>query len=478
MRAEDLLVAVFPEQLACQDNAAPGPIEMPDHPLVRETLRDCLTEAMDIDGLRAVLDRARRRRDQRVARETPEPSVFAHEILNANPYAFLDDAPLEERRARAVTLRRGLPASVADDVGRLDPAAIAAVVDEAWPDLRDADELHDLLLDLGALPERDGDAVGRLSRRPDRGRARGAAPPRRAASSGSPAERRSLAATVWPARALRARPGRAARAAGRRVVRSRRRAGRDRAGAARAGRPDHRGGARDGARPRARRGGRGAGRGRGRGRRAPRALHARGHRGRAGRVVRAPAARAHPSPHPRRPAPRSSSRCRPPCSCASSCPGSTRGPRRSSTAATGSLRVIERLQGFEAAAGVWERDLLPSRVAGYEPGWLDELCLSGEVAWGRLGLHESARHAGRRLSATVPVALLLRRDLAWLLAPRPAPPTPRRTGRRRRVADPALGPGARRAGASASARAPPSWTTSPRACGACASRSRKRSASS
>jgi ATP-dependent Lhr-like helicase len=87
----------------------------------------------------------------------------------------------------------------------------------------------------------------------------------------------------------------------------------------------------------------------------------------------------------------------------------------------GLLRVIERLQGFEAAAGVWERELLPSRVAGYQPGWLDDLCLSGEVAWGRLGLHESARHAGRRLSATVPVALLLRRDLAWLLTPRPAP---------------------------------------------------------
>jgi ATP-dependent Lhr-like helicase len=85
--------------------------------------------------------------------------------------------------------------------------------------------------------------------------------------------------------------------------------------------------------------------------------------------------------------------------------------------------VIERLQGFEAAAGVWERELLPSRVVGYQPGWLDDLCLSGEVTWGRLGLHESARHAGRRLSATVPVALLLRRDLPWLLAPRRAPGT-------------------------------------------------------
>ena len=105
----------------------------------------------------------------------------------------------------------------------------------------------------------------------------------------------------------------------------------------------------------------------------------------------------------------------------------------------GLLRVIERLQGFEAAAGAWERELLPARVAGYEPGWLDELCLSGEVAWGRLGLHESARHAGRRLSATVPVALLLRRDLPWLLAPRPEPDRPR-TDRRRASAIQPSGP--------------------------------------
>src|SRR5678815_5444281 len=129
MRAEDLLVAVFPAQLACQDNMEAGPIEVPDHPLVRETLRDCLTEAMDIEGLRACLTALHAGQIKRVTRETPEPSVFAHEILNANPYAYLDDAPLEERRARAVTLRRGLPAAVADDVGRPDPGARRAVVD-------------------------------------------------------------------------------------------------------------------------------------------------------------------------------------------------------------------------------------------------------------------------------------------------------------------------------------------------------------
>ena len=121
MRAEDLLVAVFPAQLACQDNIGAGPIEIPDHPLVTETLRDCLTEAMDVEGLRGRLEALHAGRIRCVTRETPEPSVFAHEILNANPYTFLDDAPLEERRARAVTLRRGLPASVAEDMGRLDP---------------------------------------------------------------------------------------------------------------------------------------------------------------------------------------------------------------------------------------------------------------------------------------------------------------------------------------------------------------------
>src|SRR5439155_324485 len=126
--AEDLLASVFPAQLGCQDNAV-GPIEIPDHPLVKETLRDCLTEAMDAQGLKRCLEALFSGKIRRVARETPEPSVFAHEILNANPYAYLDDAPLEERRARAVTLRRGRPAELADDVGRLEPEAIAAVVE-------------------------------------------------------------------------------------------------------------------------------------------------------------------------------------------------------------------------------------------------------------------------------------------------------------------------------------------------------------
>ncbi len=114
MRADDLLAAVFPDQAACPENLT-GPIRIPDHLLVRETIGNCLHEAMDVDGLRDVLQRHRvRARCARVAIDTPEPSPFCHEILNANPYAYLDDAPLEERRARAVQLRRTLR----DDVRR------------------------------------------------------------------------------------------------------------------------------------------------------------------------------------------------------------------------------------------------------------------------------------------------------------------------------------------------------------------------
>ncbi len=150
MRADDLLAAVFPAQVACQENAT-GPIEIPDHPLVRQTVRDCLFEAMDTERLRGLLERIERG-DLRVhARDTTEPSPFAHEVLNAKPYAFLDDAPLEERRTRAIALRRTLPVHQRD-LGALAAAAIARVVAEARPVSRDADELHDALLGLVLVP--------------------------------------------------------------------------------------------------------------------------------------------------------------------------------------------------------------------------------------------------------------------------------------------------------------------------------------
>jgi ATP-dependent Lhr-like helicase len=152
MRSDDLLASVFPDVAACQENIT-GDMDIPDHPLVREVMKDVLHEALDLDGLKEVLRGMASGAIRTVAVDTPVPSAFSHEILNANPYAFLDDAPLEERRARAVELRRTLPASVLEEVGKLDPAAIAQVTEDAWPEVRDADELHDALLTLVALPQ-------------------------------------------------------------------------------------------------------------------------------------------------------------------------------------------------------------------------------------------------------------------------------------------------------------------------------------
>ena len=148
--ADDLMAAVFPDAAACLENVA-GDREIPDHPLVNQAVRDCLQEAMDFAGLAAVLMRIHGGEIQCVARDTPEPSPLSHEILNARPYAFLDDTPLEERRAAAVYTRRATDPSSANDLGALDAAAIERVRDEQRPDPRDADELHDVLLTAGFL---------------------------------------------------------------------------------------------------------------------------------------------------------------------------------------------------------------------------------------------------------------------------------------------------------------------------------------
>jgi len=151
-RSADLLASVFPDVAQCQENAD-GPIQVPDHPLLREVMKDIFTEALDLEGLKDVLRRINSGAIKCIAVDTPVPSVFSHEILNSNPYAYLDDAPLEERRARAVEMRRTLPESVLQEVGALNPAAIAEVRAGAWPDVRDADELADALHTLIALPE-------------------------------------------------------------------------------------------------------------------------------------------------------------------------------------------------------------------------------------------------------------------------------------------------------------------------------------
>src|SRR5438105_35162 len=145
--SDDLMAAVFPDAAACPENL-PGDRELPDHPLVNQAVRDCLEEAMDFDGLARVLQRIHAGELHLVARDTPEPSPLSHDILNARPYAFLDDAPLEERRTQAVSMRRG---GDVDEMSALDAAAIERVRDEARPDPRDADELHDALLTAGFL---------------------------------------------------------------------------------------------------------------------------------------------------------------------------------------------------------------------------------------------------------------------------------------------------------------------------------------
>ena len=152
MRADDLLAAAFPDAAACIENI-PGDRQIPDHPLVNQTVRDCLEEAMDLPRLTAILERIHAGQIRCLARDTTEPSPLSHEILNARPYAFLDDAPLEERRAHAVQTRRSSDDKDTIALGVLDGSAIATVRDEAKPDPRDEDELHDTLVTVGFLTD-------------------------------------------------------------------------------------------------------------------------------------------------------------------------------------------------------------------------------------------------------------------------------------------------------------------------------------
>src|SRR6185437_335545 len=154
MKSEDLLATVFPDQVACLENIV-GERKIPDHPLVAQTLQDCLYDAMDLEGLVALLKRLESGEARIVARDLTAPSQLAAEVLGARPYAFLDGAPLEERRTQAVASRGFVDAQSAEDLGKLDADAIAAVREEAWPAPRDADEMHEALLSLGAIGDAD-----------------------------------------------------------------------------------------------------------------------------------------------------------------------------------------------------------------------------------------------------------------------------------------------------------------------------------
>ncbi|WP_201315191.1 DEAD/DEAH box helicase [Dyella sp. EPa41] len=156
MKSEDLLATVFPDQVACLENIV-GERQIPDHPLVNQTLHDCLREAMDVDGLLHILRGLEEGSIRVVARDLAAPSPLAGEVLNAAPYAYLDDAPLEERRTQAVQSRRWTDADSADDLGRLDEDAIASVREEAWPQVRSADEMHEALGILGGITQQEVD---------------------------------------------------------------------------------------------------------------------------------------------------------------------------------------------------------------------------------------------------------------------------------------------------------------------------------
>ncbi|MGE5231719.1 MAG: DEAD/DEAH box helicase, partial [Deltaproteobacteria bacterium] len=403
MEADDLLAAAFPDAAACLENIA-GDREVPDHPLVRQTIADCLEEVMDLDGLTGVLRGILSGGIRCLARDLPEPSPLAHEILNAKPYAFLDDAPLEERRTQAVYARRSLEPSSADDLGALDPAAIAQVRDEAWPDVRSPDELHDALLTSGFLTEEEG-LAGRdgvtwadwFAALEIGGRARAVRPAGPGPALWVATERlgevrsgeldvkellRGRLGILGPVTAadlaapLAISPGEAdaslAALEGEGVVL--------------------------------------------RGRFAPatdaaapvewcdRRLLARIHRYTLNRL------RAEIEPV--------------------SAGDFMRflfawqrvEPDRRVAGLEGLAGVLEQLDGFELPAGAWEADVLSARCDEYDPALLDTLCLTGRVAWGRLS-REATRAAGPIRST--PIALLLREHAAvWLPEAADAPPEP------------------------------------------------------
>jgi len=425
MEAEDLVAAVFPDQLACPENLV-GDREIPDHPLVKQTIEDCLLEAMDFPGLKRVLEALEAGRFTLIARDTAEPSPLSHEVLNAKPYAFLDDAPLEERRTQAVITRRGLDVKHADELGKLDQDAIDRVRDEAWPDVSSGDELHDALLVIGGVTAAEG------------GRGKGEASwlPYfeelvRAGRAGTllseprlwiAAERVPMLAAVFPGAACEPPLVPPERESGktwiredalRELVRGRLEAVGPTT-AADLGRllgvpaPDvdfalgaleHEGFVL-------------------RGRFTPgvaelewceRRLLARIHRYTLDRLRKeiepvtaadfmrflfrwqrvAPDARAE-------------------------------GPE-------GLAAVLELLDGFELPAAAWETDVLPARLGEYDPLWLDGLCLSGEIAWGRLTATRNAEGGTRNRKSgpirTTPVALFRReRGAVWRsLTPEPDP---------------------------------------------------------
>ncbi len=409
MEADDLMAAVFPTLAACQENVAPGPLEIPDHVLVRQTLADCLHEAMDIAGLKDLVAGIESGRVTVVVRDTTEPSVLAHEILNGRPFTYLDDAPLEERRSRAVPLRRGLPVQP-HQLTRLDPAAIDLVAGQVRPDPRDPDELHDLLLNLVTLrPAQDWQAwfAALVSGR------RAVSVHSATGPLWAAAERVPLISALFGDAAIT--PGPAAGTGGEPPDA-------DAAAAiALRGHLECRGPSSVTALACA------TGLGESLITRALAVLEQEGFAIR-GRLTGQDAAeefcarrllaRIHGYSRERR------RREIEPVTAQDFMRFLLRwqhvanGTRREGR--FGVLAVVEQLQGFELATGAWENAVLAARVAGYRREWLDDLCLSGQVTWGRLSVRDAdpgaaQRRSGRTPSRATPITLALREDLPWLL---------------------------------------------------------------
>jgi ATP-dependent helicase Lhr and Lhr-like helicase len=424
MDAEDLIAAIFPDQLACAENLV-GEREIPDHVLVRQTIADCLGEAMDLAGLERLLARLECGEIRVVARDLTEPSPLALEVLSARPYAYLDDAPLEERRTQAVMSRRWLAPEAASDLGRLDADAIARVRGEAWPDPANADELHDALVWLGFLNAEEVAAepgwrewLAQLAR--DKRVSRLPAPN---AMLWIAAERLPQFRAVWPK--ARLDPDISAAA-----------------GAARDWSPD-------GALVEILRG-----RLEGQGPVAPQALAAA--LGVAAQDLAVPLAALEAEGFALR------GRFTPGTAADEWCerrllarihrytvkrlraeiePVAARdflrflfgwqrvAPEMRMAGPDAVTTIVAQLEGFEAPAGAWETEILPARLAGYEPAWLDDQCLSGRIAWARLRPLYGRAAGGAGPVKTTPITLLPRRHAAvWAslsATEEPVQPSPR-----------------------------------------------------
>ncbi|MDA0590681.1 MAG: DEAD/DEAH box helicase [Planctomycetota bacterium] len=472
-RADDLLTSVFPLLTGCQENVV-GELEVPDHVLVQQTMHDCLTEALDVVGLEEVLGRIDRGEMEFVARDTREPSPFSYQLLNSNPYSFLDGGEIQERRARAVSTRRSLSVESVNDLGRLDPLAIEQVVNEASPLIRNADELHDVLLTRIVVPADElleyeplfeelaqQKRATRLQFNPRRTDAHvrpsspndvllggtdvGVRPTAGSADCGEfavivAAERLPAALAMFPDAMLdpliEAPEGvrtewnnveaRIATIRGLMEV----------SGPLTADEVSQRTGMTDGQAFGSLEALEGEGivlRGRFREKRTSDSS-ARIREGEApaddapakgespdstGRVVvewchRRLLARIHrltmdglrrqiqpvtPDVFLR---------------FLTEHHGLAKHSQRAGS--DGLFEVISILQGIDLAASSWEESILPGRVRGYRPEWLDELCLTGEVGWGRLFPPKKEREAPASLSKIVPVSLFLRSDAEWLTA--------------------------------------------------------------